>query len=566
MSSDTVATELPTVVAARDGGEELVLTRYPTPSAALRAALAAREAGPGLAFEVEGSPSLAALARLASPGQVLTSATAWRSARAPSSLAWGVDHGVWLVEDVGLVGVMEVLPPGSVPGPRPSSVSGARRLGASRNLPLARTSFHGRDAELRRVEALLRGGAPVVTVTGPGGMGKSRLATEVAARMAEEFPGGVFVVELAEVWGHDAVTLAVAGSIEAPTGGADPLADVLPARGRTLLVVNNAETALADVAAFATRCRKQAPEVQLLVTSRASLGVPEERIVDLEPLPLEAGVELFVARARMANPAFAPKGRELDELRELVADLDAMPLALELAAARMRVFTPRTLRERLEQRFQMLRGPRGAPWRQGTLGATLDWSWVLLQPWEQAALAQLSVFSHGFCAAAAEATVDLSGWPEAPPFAAVLRSLADNSLVRRLPDERFGLLRTVAAYAAERLAQEGAVRASDRSAATGPEAVAAAKRRYVAWYASLATNAPDPAALREEREELVAAGRVALDAGDVGSAVPITLAAAQGFSGSPSPAAAVLVADVLAAHGARDADRTRLLLARTRLL
>ena len=187
----------------------------------------------------------------------------------------------------------------------------------------------------------------------------------------------------------------------------------------------------------------------------------------LEPLPIDAeGVELFVLRARTQRPDFAvtPANRAL--VRRIVALLDGLPLAIELAAARTRVMSPAQLLERLSDRFTLLAGARSPTDRQATLRNAIDWSWNLLLPWEQAALAQCSVFEGGFTLDAAEAVLDLSSWTDAPSIVDAVQVLVDKSLLRTwvpvdqtrhaLEEPYFGMYLTIHEYAAEKLATSGA--------------------------------------------------------------------------------------------------------------
>ena len=194
---------------------------------------------------------------------------------------------------------------------------------------------------------------------------------------------------------------------------------------------------VADVAELAAAWVDGAPDATFVVTTREVLGIAGEQVVHLPPLAAEAAVALFLARGASAKRGWTPSEAERSDVAELVELLDRMPLAIELAAARLRVLKAAQIAERLTDRFRLLAGGRRGD-RHSTLRATLDWSWGLLEPWEQEGLVQLSVFQGGFTLGAAEAVLDLADWPDAPwgngrgPGA-----LVDKSLVVPPEDERF---------------------------------------------------------------------------------------------------------------------------------
>jgi len=192
-------------------------------------------------------------------------------------------------------------------------------------------------------------------------------------------------------------------------------------------------------------------------------------------LPPAEGAALFAQRAQAANPDFHPNAEDHAAIAPLVALLDGLPLAIELAAARVRVMPPRMLLVRMSDRFRLLASKGGRIDRQTTLRAAFDWSWDLLTPPERAALAQLSVFEGGFSLEAAEGVLDLSDGDDAPWTVDVVQSLVDKSFVRPRGDDRFDLLVSVQVYAAEHLETEG------HYAGSGPRALASAELRHVAW-------------------------------------------------------------------------------------
>src|SRR6185369_5893122 len=240
-------------------------------------------------------------------------------------------------------------------------------------------------------------------------------------------------------------------------------------RGRCLVILDNFEQIVEHAEASVGRWMDRAADAAFLVTSRERLHLAGEDILPLEPLSIDAeGVELFALRARAQRAEFAltPANRAI--VQRIVALLDGLPLAIELAAARIRVMSPAQLVERLSDRFGLLAGARSAADRQATLRGAIDWSWNLLLPWEQSALAQCSVFEGGFTLDAAEAVLDLSPWPDALPIVDAVQVLVDKSLLRtwvpvdqtrhELEEPYFGMYLTIHEYAAEKLAASGADR------------------------------------------------------------------------------------------------------------
>ncbi|MFG3281841.1 ATP-binding protein [Streptomyces sp. NPDC048111] len=286
---------------------------------------------------------------------------------------------------------------------------------ASGNLRARLTSFVGREADVRAVHAGLRQGR-LVTLSGPGGAGKTRLAVEAADASAEQWQDGVWLVELAPVRDGAAlaeVVLTALGAREtrlvAPTETAprDPLTQLLAHCGRLrmLIVVDNCEQVVGAVAELVEELLVSCPGVTVLATSREPLGVPGERVMAVGPLPHESALSLFGQRGAAARPDFSTSD-DPEAAAEICRRLDGLPLALELAAARLRLFTPRQIADRLDDRFRLLTtGPRTSRTlqpRQQTLRAVVDWSWDLLEPAERAVLRRLAVFNGGFALREAE--------------------------------------------------------------------------------------------------------------------------------------------------------------------
>ncbi|MFF6776918.1 BTAD domain-containing putative transcriptional regulator, partial [Streptomyces sp. NPDC012637] len=287
-------------------------------------------------------------------------------------------------------------------------------VAARRPVSAPLTSFLGRDTELRDLEKeLTGGGARLVTLTGPGGVGKTRLALEAVSARAEE----VRVAELASVREESDVPAAVLTALEAretavwsgsalpDAGGRDPLTVLVEhcARRRMLLVLDNCEHVVGAAAGLTAALLARCPDVTVLATSREPLGVPGEVLRPVGPLADAAAVRLLGERGAAVRPGF-DVARDPEAAAEIVRRLDGLPLAIELAAARLRVLTARQIADRLDDRFRLLTsGARTVLPRQQTLRAVVDWSWDLLNEGERAVLRRLAVFRGGCDLEAAEA-------------------------------------------------------------------------------------------------------------------------------------------------------------------
>ncbi|MEU1669920.1 BTAD domain-containing putative transcriptional regulator [Streptomyces sparsogenes] len=471
-------------------------------------------------------------------------------------------------------------PVGPASGEAPGRGVAARSGG---NLRARLTSFVGRETDLGVLRADLAGQHRLVTLLGPGGAGKTRLSQEAAESVADAWPDGVWLAELAPVDDPGTVPEAVLTALGArqtvirgtaaeelraatdPTAF-DPLAQLVDhcAPRRMLIVLDNCEHLVDAAARLAETLLTRCPGVTVLATSREPLAVPGELVRPVDPLPDPVALRLLQDRGAAARPGF----RVADDpaaCAEICRRLDGLPLAIELAAARLRALTPRQLADRLDDRFRLLTsGSRTVLPRQQTLRAVVDWSWELLDERERTVLRRLSVFAGGCDLAAAEA---VCGDPDGDPggtadgtdgtdengeaggtgginengevggtggargaqgvdpldVAALLGSLVDKSLVVATPDAtdgmRYRLLETVAEYAADRLEQAG-----ER---------AAVERRHLVAYRELARTA-DPllrgreqrvwlARLETEHDNLRAALRRAVAARDEQEALCLVL-------------------------------------------
>ena len=336
------------------------------------------------------------------------------------------------------------------------------------NLPHQGTSFVGRESELGEVKAFLEK-SRLITLLGMGGLGKTRLSLEVAAEMIHAFADGVWFLDLAPLRDAELVcseAAQVLGVLEVPD---KPLLQSICAhlkQRRALLILDNCEHLIKASADLASAVLKAAPHVRIIASSREALRVPGEQAYPVRPLPVPgrgAGVDalmkstavrLFVERAQQHKPSFSLTAKEAPAVAELVARLEGIPLALELAAARVRALAVAEINHRLEDRYKILTGgARVLQVRQQSLRALVDWSYDLLSDVEQCVLARLSVFAGGFDLAAAETVCD------AEPISAgdvldILSSLVEKSLVLLEEGEdagRYRMLETIRDYASEKL-------------------------------------------------------------------------------------------------------------------
>ncbi|WP_093617314.1 AfsR/SARP family transcriptional regulator [Streptomyces indicus] len=401
------------------------------------------------------------------------------------------------------------------------------RPSATGNLRPRLTSFVGREPELAAIRSDLQR-ARLVTLTGPGGSGKTRLAEETAAG----HPAPAWLAELAPLDRADAVPGAVVSALglrdtvlltsELSVAHDDPVALLTEfcAERDLLLILDNCEHVIEAAARLAETLLTHCPRMRILATSREPLGVPGESVRPVDPLPEETAHRLFAERAAAVRPGFDPE-QDRAAVAEICTRLDGLPLAIELAAARLRLLTPRQIADRLDDRFQLLTsGSRTVLPRQQTLRAVVDWSWDLLDEKERTFLREVSVFAGGWDLPAAEAVCT-------GDTALLLGALVDKSLIVAAPSRggedgmRYRMLETIHEYATER-------------AAEAPETRAAALARHTAYFLELMRRADPllrtadqlPWIQRVEREldNLRAVLRRTIDAGEERTALELALA------------------------------------------
>jgi len=342
------------------------------------------------------------------------------------------------------------------------------------NLPVQLTSFIGRQREMEQIKSLLAQ-TRLLTLVGPGGTGKTRLALETAAKLIDQFLDGVWLVELAPLTNPDLILERVATTLNVQEPRGRPILDTLTnylRHKQLLLLLDNVEHLIRESADFAEHILINCPQLKILVTGREALFIGGETTLQIPSLSLPGGPEstpeeiantesaqLFLVRAQAVRPDFEINADNAPALVEVVRRLDGIPLALELAAARLRMMSVQQIAERLNDRFRLLTGgQRTALPRQQTLQALIDWSWNLLDEQEQVLLRRLSVFSGGSTLEAAQA---VAGDDQLGAFEILdlLEQLINKSLVNveHLPkgDVRYSILESIRQYARDRLFEAG---------------------------------------------------------------------------------------------------------------
>jgi predicted ATPase/DNA-binding winged helix-turn-helix (wHTH) protein len=340
-----------------------------------------------------------------------------------------------------------------------------------RNLPVSWTSLIGRERQLAEItDLLLRPDVRLLTLTGPGGAGKTRLGLAAAAAIAERLTGGVQFVGLASIRHPDLVATALADALEIRQAGnrtiPQLIGDHLENSGPFLLLLDNFEQVL-PAATVIAETLEACPSLKILVTSRSCLRIYGEQEFPVTPLAQKSAMELFVQRAAALGPDFAITTENAPAVREICLRLDGLPLAIELAAARIKVLPPAGILERLQSRLQLLTGGSlDLPERQQTLRKTIDWSHDLLNEGERKLFRRLSVFAGGCTLEAAEAVcnarLDLG-----VDLLEGLASLVDKNLIqsadRTKAEPRFAMLETIREHALERLVESGEQAATRRA-------------------------------------------------------------------------------------------------------
>jgi predicted ATPase/class 3 adenylate cyclase len=441
-----------------------------------------------------GGTALAVVARvmsIASGGQTLLSADA---RNALGEIALRIEsHGHWRMKGIAEpIELFEIGDAGAPFAPPPDASKGYRVVRKDdvwlpardirHNLPAERDVFVGRKKPLLELAHRLDTGARLVSVLGIGGTGKTRLVTRFGWNWLGDFPGGGWFCDLSQARSLDGILYAVAQGLDVPLGKDDPvtqLGHAIAGRGQCLVILDNFEQVARYAEETLGRWLNRASNAQFLVTTREVLGLKGEQVLAVAPLDPADAVTLFLRRAEAAKAGFQPDTEDPSVITRLVELLDCLPLAIELAAARVRVMPPRTLLSRMSERFKLLSSTGGRRDRQATLRSTFDWSWDLLSPPDKAALAQLSVFEGGFTMESAGAVLDLSGYEDVPWTIDTVQSLLDKSLLRHVSDERFDMLVSVKQYASEHLRTEG------RFPGSGPPALTAAEARHGAYFAGL---------------------------------------------------------------------------------
>jgi predicted ATPase/class 3 adenylate cyclase/Tfp pilus assembly protein PilF len=411
----------------------------------------------------------ARLCSLAGPGEVYGSEGVVQRAQKLEGLAYVERGRVSLKGFADPIRVIQILPEDDLPAGFPPLVS---LIAKPSNLPLQPTPFIGREREVEAVTSLLRREeVRLLTLTGTGGTGKTRLALQVGGAVLDDFERGVFFVSLASITDASLIPSTIAGTLKVKEAPGESLVETLCNNlhdKQMLLVLDNFEHLL-EGAPVVSELLAACPELKVLITSRAvlhlngeydypvpPLSVPDPKhLPDVQTLSQYDAVALFIQRAQAAKPDFAVTNDNAPAVAEICHRLDGLPLAIELAAARIRLLPPQALLARLSSRLKLLtRGARDAPNRQQTLRGTIDWSYGLLDAGEQTLFARLSVFQGGCTLEAVEAVCNAEGGVD---LLEGMASLADQSLLRQQGEDepRFAMLETIREYALERLHGSG---------------------------------------------------------------------------------------------------------------
>jgi predicted ATPase/DNA-binding winged helix-turn-helix (wHTH) protein len=373
--------------------------------------------------------------------------------------------------------IQNAAPPDPYPAPDVFDLSDSRELPSGKvarkraDLPVPRTSLVGREQQVAEVAALLlRPDIRLLSLTGPGGAGKTRLAIAVATAIAGHFTGGVKFVSLASITQPSLVATALADALEIQKAGNRSIPQLIGDRLKNsepfLLLLDNFEQVL-PAATLVAEILDECPTFKILVTSRSFMRIYGEQEYPVAPLAQKSAVELFAQRAAAVWPAFAITSENTSAVQEICLRLDGLPLAIELAAARTKILAPKAILDRLQSPLQLLTGgPLDLPERQQTLRNAIDWSHSLLNASEQKLFRRLSVFVGGCTLEGAEAVCNTRRDLDIDLFEG-LSSLVDKSLVQRTDraqtQPRFAMLETIREFALERLNDSGEPSATRRA-------------------------------------------------------------------------------------------------------
>lgn len=348
------------------------------------------------------------------------------------------------------------------------------------NLPAQLTSFVGREDHVAEIAALLQRG-PLVTLAGPGGIGKTRCALQAAGEMLGKFADGAWLIDFAPIADPALVTGTIAQTLGVRETPDRPLLETLAehlASRQLLLILDNCEHLIDEARRVTIEILHRCPQVRAIATTREPFNAGGEQLLRLPSLGVSESVALFTDRARSVSPRFAPAGENAEAVRAIATRLDGMPLAIELAAARVRVLSPVQIAQRLDERFRMLvGGDRSALPRRQTLRATIDWSFDLLDDRERALYRRLSVFAGDFGVAAATEVCSVPGEIDEWDVLDTLTALVDKSLVladEHGEEERYRLQQSMREYGLERLREAN----EERDVA----------ERHARYYAQFAAN------------------------------------------------------------------------------
>jgi predicted ATPase/class 3 adenylate cyclase len=379
----------------------------------------------------------------------------------------------------------------------PRNFPGARTTqGKQTNLATRLNDFVGRGQEQETVIDSLQNTDGFVTLLGAGGIGKTRLSQEIGRQTLGLWTGGVWFVDLSKAHSPEEMYQQLGDTFGARPGSDKSdhtICKLLQAKGDCLVILDNVEQLVETLATALKNWIHQTPNTRFLVTSRERLKLEGEHVFFLKPLTKEDAIELFERRAKKCRPDFKITPANRADVEEIVEKLDCVSLAIELAAARIRVLSPARIASRLNQRFEFLQNPQQeTPERQATLGGVIDWSWKLLEPWEKMALAQCSVFTGSFTLDAAEAVVDVEAWGKAPWFLDIFQALQDKSLIfmEKSPngENRFFMFESVRLFVMNKLAQPNSIQDAEGISQSGEKAFNSIAERFVNHYAQFGSR------------------------------------------------------------------------------